>query len=43
MSFVFNPMDPAVLRDPYPSYARLRQEPGLVRHPGGFFAIRGAA
>ncbi|HWH32750.1 MAG TPA: cytochrome P450 [Egibacteraceae bacterium] len=31
----FDPADPAFVRDPYPVYARLRREPGLVRHERG--------
>ena len=39
MSVVFNPTDPGFLDDPYPTYARLRAEAPLLRHPGGFFAV----
>ncbi|MBW2447255.1 MAG: cytochrome P450 [Deltaproteobacteria bacterium] len=39
MAFVFNPMDPEFLQDPYPTYARLRQEHPVYRHPGGFWAV----
>lgn len=39
MSFVFNPMDPEVLRNPYPTYKRMRDECPVYRHPGGFWAL----
>ncbi len=37
MSFVFNPIDPAFLADPYPTYATLRQDHPIYRHPAGFW------
>ncbi len=39
MSVVLNPLDPAFLRDPYPTYAALRAEAPIHRHPGGFYAV----
>jgi cytochrome P450 len=39
MSFVFNPMDPEVLRNPYPTYKRMRDEYPVYRHPAGFWAL----
>jgi cytochrome P450 len=39
MSFVFNPMDPEVLRNPYPTYKRMRDEHPVYRHPGGFWVL----
>ena len=39
MSFVFNPMDPEVLRNPYPTYKRMRNEYPVYRHPAGFWAL----
>lgn len=30
----FDPLDPAFLRDPYPAYARLREEDPVHHHPG---------
>ncbi len=39
MSFVFNPMDPEVLRNPYPTYKRMREEHPVYRHPSGFWAL----
>lgn len=39
MSFVFNPMDPLVLRNPYPTYKRMRDEHPVYRHPAGFWAL----
>lgn len=35
----FNPFDPAVVRDPYPHYARLRREAPLCRTSLGFAAV----
>jgi len=42
LSGSFNPWDPAVRRDPYPAYARLRAAPGLPNHRllGGYVAAR---
>ncbi len=37
MDVPLNPMDPEFLADPYPTYARLRDQSGIPRHPGGFF------
>jgi cytochrome P450 len=39
VDFVFNPVDPRFLEDPYPVYARLRDEAPVHRHPGGFFVV----
>ncbi len=39
MSFVFNPMDPEVLRNPYPTYKRMRDDHPVYRHPAGFWAL----
>lgn len=37
---VYDPWDPAVMVDPYPAYARLRDEHRLYRHPElGFFVL----
>jgi len=35
----YNPFDPEVIRDPYPSYARLRRETPLCRTGLGFAAV----
>lgn len=35
----YNPFDPEVIRDPYPSYARLRREAPVCGTPLGFAAI----
>ena len=39
MAVLLNPIDPAFLADPYPVYARLRDEAPVYRHPGGFVAV----
>lgn len=39
MALVFNPIDPDFLADPYPTYARLRAEAPVDRHPAGFFVV----
>jgi cytochrome P450 len=39
MSFVFNPIDPEFLRDPYPTYEVLRHEHPVYRHPAGFWVL----
>jgi cytochrome P450 len=39
MSFVFNPIDPEFLANPYPTYATLRQEHPVYRHPAGFWVL----
>ena len=39
MSFVFNPIDPEFLADPYPTYATLRNEHPIYRHPAGFWFL----
>ncbi len=39
MSFVFNPIDPAFLADPYPTYATLRHDHPIYRHPAGFWFL----
>lgn len=39
MSFVFNPMDPEVLRNPYPTYKKMRDEHPVYRHPAGFWVL----
>lgn len=39
MEILFNPIDPAFLEDPYPTYQRLRDEAPIYRHPGGFQAV----
>lgn len=39
MSFVFNPIDPDFLRDPYPTYERLRHDFPVYRHPAGFWVL----
>jgi len=39
MSFVFNPIDPEVLRNPYPTYKRMRDDYPVYRHPAGFWVL----
>jgi cytochrome P450 len=39
MAVLLNPIDPGFLADPYPTYARLREEAPVYRHPGGFVAV----
>jgi cytochrome P450 len=39
MSFVFNPIDPEFLADPYPTYETLRHEHPVYRHPAGFWFL----
>jgi len=39
MAFVFNPIDPEVLRNPYPTYKRMRDEHPVYRHPAGFWVL----
>jgi cytochrome P450 len=39
MAVLFNPLDPAFLDDPYPTYARLRDEDPVHRHPAGFYVV----
>ena len=39
MAVLLNPIDPDFLADPYPTYARLRDEAPVYRHPGGFVAV----
>ena len=34
---LFNPLSPAVIRDPYPHYHRLREKDPVHRSPLGFF------
>jgi len=43
MAVRLNPLDPDFLADPYPTYARLRDEAPVYRHPGGFVAVSGYA
>jgi cytochrome P450 len=39
VTFVFNPIDPDFLRDPYPTYRRMRDELPVYRHPAGFWVV----
>jgi cytochrome P450 len=39
MAFHFNPMDPAFVADPYPTYSRLRAEDPVHHSPLGFWVL----
>ncbi|MBW2413536.1 MAG: cytochrome P450 [Deltaproteobacteria bacterium] len=39
MAVTFDPTDPGFLDDPYPTYARLRREAPIHRHPTGFVVV----
>ena len=39
VSVAYEPDDPATQRDPYPVYARLRDEDPVHRAPGGFWVL----
>ncbi|MBM4441119.1 MAG: cytochrome P450 [Candidatus Rokubacteria bacterium] len=39
MALSFNPMDPAFIADPYPTYHRLRAEDPVHEHPLGFWVL----